>query len=84
MQLGIHKSEGKSPYLYPAKRITPDKSITTTRRDRKVELLHSSIEEMIIPKVSNTGKQILTLWQHHQDFGSLYRDDIAPESEIEF
>ena len=77
LQLGLHKSEGKSPFIYPAKRITPDKNITLTRRDRNVQLLHSPIEEMIIPKVSDIGKTILSLWEQHQDFTHKYQDDTA-------
>ena len=83
LQLGLHKSEGKSPYLYPQQRLTPDKSTTTTRRDRTVELVHQPLESMIIPKASQTGTIILNLWQQHQNFGSMYRDDVAPESESE-
>ena len=77
LRLGLHKSEGKSPYLYPATRLTPDKSATLTRRERSVELLHSPIEEMIIAKESSEGKAILSLWQHHQDFAHKYQDDTA-------
>lgn len=36
LQLGLHKSEGKSPFIYPQQRLTPDKNTTTTRRDRPV------------------------------------------------
>ena len=81
LQLGLHKSEGKSPFIYPAKRVTPDKSNTTTRRDRSVELFHCSIESMIIPKVSDTGKTILSLWEQHQDFAHKYQDDTAQSIE---
>ena len=77
MQLGLHKSEAKSPFIYPAKRVTPDKSNTITRRDRSVELLHQPIESIIIPKVSDTGKTILSLWEQHQDFAHKYQDDTA-------
>ena len=59
LQLGLHKSEGKAPYICPEQRLTPDKSATTTRRDRLVELAHQPIESMIIPKASDTGKLIL-------------------------
>lgn len=76
-QLGLYKSEGKSPFIYPAKRITPDKGTTLTRRDRSVQLLHSPIEEIIISKVSDTGKTILSLWEQHQDFAHKYQDDTA-------
>lgn len=86
MQLGLHKSEGKAPYLYPAARFTPDKSNHLTRRERTVELIHQPIESMIIPKESDTGRLILDLWQQHQDFGSMYRDDVSQgeSKEIEF
>lgn len=77
LQLGLHKSEGKSPYLYPARRLTPDQSAVLTRRERSVELLHSPIEEMIIAKESSEGKTILSWWQQHQDFAHKYQDDTA-------
>ena len=77
LQLGLHKSESKSPFIYPQQGLTPDKSTTLTRRDRSVELLHSPIEEMIIPKNSDEGKTILSLWEQHQDFAHKYQDDIA-------
>ena len=75
LQLDIHKGEGKSPYLYPQQRLTPDKSTTLTRRDRSVELLHSPIEELIIAKNSDEGKTILSLWEQHQDFAHKYQDE---------
>ena len=77
LQLDIHKGEGKSPYLYPATRLTLDKSTTLNRRDRSVELSHCSIEEMIIPKNSDEGKTILSLWEQHQDFAHKYQDETA-------
>jgi hypothetical protein len=73
----LHKSEGKSPFIYPRQRLTPDNSASLTRRDRSVELLHSSIEEMIIPQESDEGKTILSLWEQHQDFAHQYQDDTA-------
>ena len=83
MQLGIYKSEGKAPYLCPRQRVTPDQSTTITRRERTVELVQQPLESMIIPKASQTGKLILNFWQQHQNFGSMYRDDVTPESESE-
>lgn len=77
LQLGLHKSEGKSPFIYPQQRLTPDKSTTLTRRDRNVELLHCSIEKMIISKESDEGKTILSLWEQHKDFAHQYQDETA-------
>ena len=77
LQLGLHKSEGKSPFIYPQQRQTPDKSATLTRRNRSIELLHAPIEELIITKESDEGKTILFLWEQHQDFASKYQDDTA-------
>ena len=77
LQLGLHKSEGKSPFIYPQQRLTPDKHTTLTRRDRSVELVHCSIESIIIPKNSDTGSTILSLWEQHQDFAHQYRSETA-------
>lgn len=77
MELGLHKSEGKSPFIYPQKRLTPDESSQITRRERQIQLLHQPIDELIIPKKSDTGKIILDTWEQHKNFANLYRDDLA-------
>ena len=78
-ELGIQKSEGKAPYIYPSKRHTPDESKTVTRYERKVQLEKKPITELIIPKISDTGKIILDAWEEHKDFASKYQDDLAPD-----
>ena len=83
-ELGLQKNDGKSPYLYPAKRNTPDKSSQITRRDRQIHLLHKPIEELIIPKASDTGKTILEAWEEHKAFASKYQDDLADFEDISF
>ena len=83
-ELGLQKNDGKSPYLYPAKRNTPDKSSQITRRDRTINLLHKPIEGLIIPKASDTGKAILAAWEEHKGFASKYQDDLAEFDDISF
>ena len=81
-ELGLHKSDGKSPYLYPSKRHTPDKSSQITRRDRQIHLQHKPITELIIPKDSATGTAILEAWEEYKGFSSKYQDDLAsPEAD---
>ena len=84
-ELGLHKSDGKSPYLYPFKRHTPDKSSQITRRDRKIHLQHKPITDLIIPKDSDTGTAILEAREEYKGFVSKYQDDLADfEDEIAF
>ena len=84
-KLGLHKSDGKSPFIYPSKRHTPDKSSQITRRDRQIHLQHKPITELIIPKDSATGTAILEAWEEYKGFASKYQDDLADfEDEIAF
>ena len=84
-ELGLQKGEGKSPYIYPAKRSTPDKSSQITRRDRQIHLQHKPITDLIIPKDSDTGAAILAAWEEFKGFASKYQDDLADfEDEIAF
>ena len=89
LQFDVHKSEGKSPFIYPSVRFAPalDKigeETVVTRRDRKVTLVNQPIESLLISKTSDTGKSILSLWSEHQDFSTKYQNDVvepAPEEE---
>ena len=83
IQLGLHKSQGKAPFIYPQLRQTPEKNTTLTRRDRSVELVHRSIESMIIAKKSDVGQTILSFWSEYKSFSDRYQDDTVPE-EIHF
>jgi len=76
-EFGLHKTEGKSPYIYPCIRSTPDKSNTITRRERQVELKHLPLEQLVILGKSDTGKIILDAWEEQQDFSSMYQDNLA-------
>lgn len=79
-----HKTEGKAPFLCPSIRFAPaidnlGQKIIVTRRDRKVTLVNQKIEFLLIPKLSDTGKLILSLWEEHQDFATKYQQD-TPDS----
>ena len=77
-QLGLFKSEGKAPYIYPRTRFSPQaKTIDVSRRDRPVKLKSQPLESLIIPKKSDTGETILALWQEYNGFSDLYQDDTA-------
>ena len=78
-ELGIHKNEGKAPYIYPSTRFTPDKSKTVTRHEREVQLEQKPLTDLVIDGKSDTGKIILDAWEEHQGFSSKYQDDLAPD-----
>jgi len=77
-ELGIHKSEGKSPYIYPSSRLTPDEAKTVVRHERQVQLEQKPLTDLVIDGKSDTGKIILDAWEEHKDFPSKYQDDLAP------
>lgn len=83
MSFGLHKSEGKAPFIYPQQRTAPaaepsDKTITVERRGRTVELVPSDLRKLIIPKSSEAGKLIVSLVEEHIGFVDKFRDDLAP------
>lgn len=85
MQLGLHKGEGKAPFICPFSRSAAvldsevGKEKIVERRERKVTLVGKSLDELLISKTSPTGKLILSLWEQHQDFASFGGDDIGKE-----
>ena len=91
LQFGVHKSEGKSPFICPSVRFAPaveniGAETIVARRDRKLTLVNQPIESLLISKTSETGKFILSLWEEHQDFATKYQNDVAdsiPEEESE-
>ena len=87
-QFGIHKSEGKSPFVCPSVRFVPaveniGAETVVTRRDRKVTLVNQPIESLLISKTSETGKFILSLWSEHEDFATKYQNDVADATQAE-
>ncbi|WP_052056114.1 DUF5895 domain-containing protein [Myxosarcina sp. GI1] len=86
MSFGLHKSEGKAPFIYPQQRIAPaaesSKTIATVeRRGRQVELVPSNLRKLIIPKSSEAGKLILSLSEEHQGFADKFQDDLADDAD---
>ena len=88
LQFGVHKSEGKSPFICPVSRFAPaveniGSETVVARRDRKVTLVNQPIESLLISKTSETGKFILSLWSEHEDFATKYQNDVtdAPQAE---
>jgi len=82
-ELGIHKSEGKSPYIYPSSRFTPDESKTVVRHERQVKLEQKPLSDLVIDGKSEAGKIILDAWSEHKDFPSKYQDDLAPAGDLD-
>lgn len=87
MELGLHKGEGKAPFICPVVRSAPAIDSVGTeklvdRRDREVKLVGKAIETLLIPKSSATGQVILSLWEQYQDFPCSDRDDHEPEQEF--
>ena len=82
LQFDVHKTEGKSPFICPVSRSAPaidliGKETIVARRDRKVTLINQPIESLFIPKTSDTGQLILSLWEEHQDFRNKYQNDLS-------
>ena len=82
LQFDVHKTEGKSPFICPVSRSAPaidlmGKETIVARRDRKVILINHKIESLFIPKTSDTGQLILSLWEEHQDFRNKYQNDLS-------
>ncbi len=89
IQLGVHKGDGKAPFVCPAVRLAPavdqvgTEKVVERRGDRSVKLVGSPIQELMIPKSSETGQLILSLWSEYQDFPTKYQDDTHGFSENE-
>ncbi|NQZ65552.1 MULTISPECIES: DUF5895 domain-containing protein [Crocosphaera] len=72
IKLGVHKGEGKSPFVCPVERLAPaieqvGVEKVVERRERQVKLVGTPIQSLMIPKSSQTGQLILSLWE--LDFG---------------
>ena len=72
IKLGVHKGEGKSPFVCPVERLAPaieqvGVEKVVERRERTVKLVGTPIHSLMIPKSSETGQLILSLWE--LDFG---------------
>ncbi len=77
----------RSPFICPVSRFTPSldrfgQETVVTRRDRKVTLVNQPIESLLIPKTSETGKFILSLWSEHEDFATKYQNDVADTPQV--
>ncbi len=88
IKLGVHKGEGKSPFVCPLERLAPaiDKigvEKVVERRERKVKLVGTPIESLMIPKSSETGQLILSLWEQYQDFPTKFQDDVRDDDDGE-
>ena len=49
------------------------------RRERQVKLVGTPIQSLMIPKSSQTGQLILSLWEQYQDFPTKYLDEVGEE-----
>lgn len=88
LELGIHKGEGKSPFIVPIKRNNPSidgigKEIIVDRRDRKVKLLGESLSSLLIPKSSETGQFLLGLWKEYEDFPTRFGEGQMEKEETQ-
>ncbi|WP_219907684.1 DUF5895 domain-containing protein [Aphanothece hegewaldii] len=86
MELGLHKGEGKAPFIVPVKRLSPsvDGIGTETivdRRDRKIKLLGESLSSLLIPKSSETGQFLVNLWNEYSDFPTRYSSGQVEQEE---
>ncbi|MEM8779415.1 MAG: hypothetical protein AAGF26_11195 [Cyanobacteria bacterium P01_G01_bin.49] len=84
LKLGIHKGEGKAPFVCPVERLAPaidqvGKEKVIERRERQVKLIGTPIESLLIPKSSQTGQLILSLWEEYQDFPTRFKDETSAE-----
>ncbi len=86
IKLGVHKGEGKSPFVCPVERLAPaidqvGVEKVVERRERKVKLVGTPIQSLMIPKSTETGQLILSLWEQYQDFPTKFQDDVANEEQ---
>ena len=86
IKLGVHKGDGKAPFVCPVERLAPaieqvGVEKVVERRERKVKLVGRPIESLMIPKSSETGQLILSLWEQYQDFPTKYQDEVSEEED---
>ena len=85
IQLGVHKGDGKAPFVCPAVRLAPAidqvgvEKVADRKSDRQVKLVGTPIESLMIPKSSQTGQLLLSLWEEYKDFPTRFHDDTAPD-----
>jgi Family of unknown function (DUF5895) len=83
LELGVHKGDGKAPFVTPIRRLAPAVSDVgiervSDRGKRKITLIGTPIESLLISKNSDAGRLILQLREDYADFPKQYRDDLAP------
>ncbi len=88
IKLGVHKGDGKAPFVCPVERLAPaidqiGVEKVVERRERKVKLVGTAIQSLMIPKSSETGQLILSLWEQYQDFPTKYQDEVSDEDDGE-
>ena len=82
IKLGVHKGDGKAPFVCPVERLAPaidqiGVEKVVERRERQVKLVGTAIESLMIPKSSETGQLILSLWEQYHDFPTKYQDEVS-------
>ena len=88
IKLGVHKGDGKAPFVCPLERLAPaieqvGVEKVVERRERKVKLVGTAIESLMIPKSSETGQLILSLWEQYRDFPTKFQDDVRDDDDGE-
>ncbi|MGK7878483.1 MAG: hypothetical protein AB4060_00020, partial [Crocosphaera sp.] len=86
IKLGVHKGDGKAPFVCPVERLAPaidqvGVEKVVERRERKVKLVGTAIQSLMIPKSSETGKLILSIWEQYQDFSTKFQDEVGEEDD---
>ncbi len=88
IKLGVHKGDGKAPFVCPVERLAPaieqvGVEKVVERRERQVKLVGRAIQSLMIPKSSETGQLILSLWEQYQDFPTKFQDDVRDDDDGE-
>lgn len=88
IKLGVHKGDGKAPFVCPVERLAPaieqvGVEKVVERRERQVKLVGTPIESFMIPKSSETGQLILSLWEQYQDFPTKFQDEVSDDDREE-
>ncbi|MCH2248123.1 MAG: DUF5895 domain-containing protein [Crocosphaera sp.] len=88
IKLGVHKGDGKAPFVCPLERLAPaieqvGVEKVVERRERKVKLVGTPIKSLMIPKSSETGQLIFSLWEQYQDFPTKFQDEVGEDGDGE-
>ncbi len=81
INLGVHKGDGKAPFVCPSLRLAPAidqvgvEKVVDRKGDRSVKLVGTPIQDLMLPKSSETGQLILSLWDEYKDFPTKFQDD---------